>query len=260
MLIRITSCLYLYLVLFPNYIYSSDKKYKSVAHYFKEKEAQSKYPEYKILYKNNKWHIERTEHLMGTISKYLVDLKNGYISLTTPGGDGTYNIEFVLFRVNEHLVYIGDNSVVRPPEYGGIRFYRVYKKNWSEVTKKILPKLEPKMFIQVNQQKEKLNRILNTMIDICKKNPTHIMQKPRNCKLNIDFDIYGLFFPTYTLPRYGTEVKVKLRMSYLILDDAYFNIDLKENQKLLKKLESIIDESKTIILRWDKIKEKFIVK
>jgi hypothetical protein len=154
---------------------------------------------YKLTLRETTWYADDEE---GISRRAIVDIKNGYIKISDEGTGGGYSghQEIALF-VNargERIIAInayGCETDIDPPlcSFRGLDLYHLVNNRWEKITAQVKPEIALKSFFDKGYDPESATELKGILQEIKTKN--------------------GLL--RYTLPRYGTDVRVALNLSAL---------------------------------------------
>ncbi len=178
----------------------------------------------KIVRKGAAWEFA-VQPEYGSSEVKVVDLRNGYIQTVHHGGDGDVEAVYVLYLDAAKNPYVGITTY-----YNGIGgdytalFMAREKGKWVDITAKVLPKIDHRMFLDPAFDPSKMERFMGSTD-----------YKTRGMKL-VQY--------AYTLPRYGTTAFVSLHVKD---PEMYAGV---EDRAIVKEFKSRIVYKK-IELTWD---------
>lgn len=190
---------------------------------------------YKIVYDNSKYYclsIDQKTKFMP-----LIDVKNGYILIddkSPEAGCATdcyMKHELAIFTSKSNRLYIAFNAInVGEGDTSVLNFFLLNENNYIECNDKVLPKISYSLFVRNN---------------------------PKDIKNANEFEKLYKYIPiSFTLPRFGVSITVKLNTDFL---DSTPAIDEDETIKTLyTKLKRSI-RTTIIHLVWDEKLEKFTI-
>jgi hypothetical protein len=152
---------------------------------------------YKLTLRDGAWYADDEE---GCSRKAIVDIRNGYMKISDEGTGGGYlsNQEIAIFvdARGERIIAInisGCETDIDPPlcSCRGLEFFRLVHNKWEKITARVMPEITLKRFFDKSYDPE-------NAIELKK-----IIQETRTKN--------GLL--RYTLPRYGTDVRVAINLS-----------------------------------------------
>lgn len=227
-----------------NYSFASDVSKKNIIYYYQKLSIKElggyKFP---LKFVNKKW----VTYSSADYELYpVVDTKNGYIYIEDEGtGGGTIFHEIVLYRKKDKSAILAVNV----HEFGGIEpntiqfgFYKYENSLYNNISSKVFPEIKIENYLK---NKNDLNEIKKIRSELIK------FEKNRKVKILNQF--------LYKLPRYGSEIKIKLNKKFIIWNLEVFKKEI--SQKNIKKIKTVLENLKynTLICKWNKNKGKFYI-
>jgi hypothetical protein len=173
----------------------------------------------KLTLQKGEWVSTRQIEAMGHTFQYnpgVVDIKNGYIEFSHGGGGGNTE-KYVLFLKKDGtpiMGYYSENSNDGVCDFdSSIEFKQKNDGKWTNVTSKIIPKIDITLFLKKNYDKNKYN---DNVLSIVKKHAKFI----------------------YDLPQHGLKVRIWLRASSVERTICRQSLD-KSEQSVLQNIKDM---------------------